>query len=117
MWQLLCLSVIQSAMLALGQLTLKMALQKMPTFEWTFCFCREMLTNWWFLLCGLLFGGGSLLWMYILRHYPLNTAYPLASLSYLFAMLFGVVFLHETVTWSRLAGVLLIMIGCVFIVK
>lgn len=32
MWQLIGLSVIQSAMLSLGQLTLKLALARMPAF-------------------------------------------------------------------------------------
>ncbi len=101
MWQLIGLSVIQSAMLSLGQLTLKLAL-------------GELLTNWWFLASGILFGGASLLWMYILKHYPLSMAYPLASISYVIALVFAAVFLHETVAWNRWLGVALIMTGCFF---
>ena len=117
MWRLILLSVIQSVMLSLGQLTLKWALMKMPSFSWTFSFWRELLTNWWFMACGILFGGASLLWMYILKHFPLNMAYALTSLSYVFALVFSLLFLHETIAWNRWMGVALIMIGCVFVAR
>ncbi len=117
MWQLIGLSAIQSIMLSFGQLTLKLALARMPRFSWTGEFWLDLLTNWWFMLCGILFGGASILWMYILKHFPLNMAYPMASMSYVFALVFAIVFLHETVAWNRWLGVALIMAGCVFVAK
>lgn len=117
MWQLIGLSMIQSIMLSFGQLTLKLALENMPPFSWTTNFWGDLLTNWWFMLCGILFGGASILWMYILKHFPLNMAYPMASMGYVFALIFAVIFLHETVSWNRWLGVALIMIGCVFVAK
>lgn len=117
MWQLIWLSIIQSIMLSFGQLTLKLALERMPSFSWTYGFWVDLLTNWWFMLCGFLFAGSSILWMYILKHYPLNMAYPMASMSYVIALIFAIVFLHETVSWNRWLGVALIMAGCVFVAK
>lgn len=117
MWQLITLSVIQSVMLSFGQLTLKLALVRMPPFSWTSEFWLPILTNWWFMLSGILFGSASILWMYILKHFPLHLAYPLASLSYVFAIVFAVLFLNETVSWNRWVGVALIMTGCVFIAR
>ncbi len=117
MWQLLGLSVVQSLMLSFGQMTLKIALERMPAFGWTKHFWCDLLVNWWFLLSGILFGGASLLWMYILKHYPLSMAYPMASLSYVFALVLAVLFLHETIAWNRWLGVALVMIGCVFVAK
>lgn len=117
MWQLIGLSIIQSVMLSLGQLTLKLALAKMPAFGWTARFWGDLLTNWWFLACGLFFGGASVLWMYILKHFPLSMAYPMASMSYVIALVFAVVFLHESIAWNRWLGVALIMIGCIFVAK
>lgn len=117
MWRLLVLSIIQSIMLSFGQLVLKLALAQMPSFSWTTHFWGSLLTNWWFMLCGLLFGGASVLWMYILKHFPLNMAYPMASMSYVFALIFAIVFLHEIVPWNRWLGVILIMTGCIFIAK
>ncbi|MDE5652328.1 MAG: EamA family transporter [Muribaculaceae bacterium] len=117
MWQLIGLSIIQSIMLSCGQLTLKLALAKMPTFGWTRVFWLDLLTNWWFLASGLLFGGASLLWMYILKHFPLSMAYPMASMGYVFALIFAAIFLHESVEWNRWLGVALIMAGCVFVAR
>ncbi len=104
-------------MLSLGQLTLKLALGRMPAFSWSARFWCDMLTNWWFLASGILFGGASVLWMYILKHYPLNMAYPMASISYVIAIVFAVIFLHESVAWNRWRGVALIMAGCIFVAK
>lgn len=117
MWQLLGLSLLQSVMLSFGQLTLKIALGHMLPFEWTWRFWSHMLTNWWFLLCGLMFGGASLLWMYILKHWPLSMAYPMVSMSYVIAMVMAVVFLHESIAWNRWLGVGLIMLGCMMVAK
>ncbi|WP_304638348.1 EamA family transporter [uncultured Muribaculum sp.] len=117
MWRLIGLSLVQSVMLSLGQLTLKLALGRMPTFSWSARFWCDMLTNWWFLASGILFGGASVLWMYILKHYPLNMAYPMASISYVIAIVFAVIFLHESVAWNRWLGVALIMAGCIFVAK
>lgn len=117
MLRLIGLSIIQSIMLSFGQLTLKLALQRMPPFSWTVRFWGDMLTNWWFLVCGILFAGASILWMYILKHFPLNMAYPMASISYVIAIVFSIVFLHETVAWNRWVGVALIMIGCIFVAR
>jgi undecaprenyl phosphate-alpha-L-ara4N flippase subunit ArnE len=104
-------------MLSFGQLTLKLALEKMPAFAWTAKFWGSLLTNWWFLLCGILFGGASLLWMYILKHFPLSMASPMVSMSYVFALLLSVFVLHEAVAWNRWVGVAFIMIGCIFVAK
>lgn len=114
---LLLLAIIQSAALAVGQLTLKLALQRMPAFSWTAQFWLDLLTNWWFAASGLLFGGASLLWMYILKHWPLSQAYPMASLGYIIALVLAAVWLHEDVSWNRWLGVALIMAGCIFVAK
>lgn len=117
MWQLLGLSLLQSVMLALGQLGLKVALEHMPPISWTLCFVAHLLSNWWFLFCGIMFGGASLLWMYILKHWPLSMAYPMVSMSYVIAMVMAVVFLDESIAWNRWVGVGLIMLGCVLVAK
>ena len=41
----------------------------------------------------------------------------MASMRYVFALIFAIVFLHETVSWNRWLGVALIMVGCVFVAK
>lgn len=110
--RLLILAILQGALLALGQVTLKMALLRSLPFSWTVAFWRSMLTNWHFALCGLFFSVAGLLWVYIVRNFNLSTAYPLVSLSYVFGMIAAIVFFHEEVSIVQWMGVLLIMLGC-----
>jgi undecaprenyl phosphate-alpha-L-ara4N flippase subunit ArnE len=117
MLRLLVLSIIQSFCLASGQFCLKQALQKAGTFSWSWNFFVAQLTNWWFLAVGICMGGATVLWMYILKHYPLSSAYPLTCLSYVFGMLLGFFFLHESIPSTRWIGVFLILLGAYFIIK
>ncbi len=117
MIKLLVLSAIQSLLLSSGQLCLKQAVQKAEDFSWTWSQICEQLTNWWWPLVGLTMGSATILWMYILKHYPLSIAYPLTSLSYVFGMLLGIFILHETIPFSRWIGVFFIMIGSYFMIK
>lgn len=117
MFRLLLLAVSQSVMLAAGQVLLKFALQRMEPFAMTARFWQSVLLNWQFAACGLMFGGASLLWMYIVKHYPLSMAYPMVSLSYVLGMIASIVFFHETVDATKWIGVALIVLGCCLIAK
>lgn len=107
----------QSALLAGGQVFLKFALQKMQPFGWTKDFWISLLLNWQFACCGAFFGVSSVLWMYIVKHYPLSVAYPMISLSYVFGMWSAIVFFHEPVSTLKWVGIGLIMTGCCLIAK
>lgn len=111
------LALIQSFLLTLGQVMLKFALQRMEPFGWNFSFLKSVLANWQFASSGVCFGVASLLWMYIIKHYPLSQAYPMASLSYVFGILSAIVFFNEHVDLTKWIGVLFIMTGCVLIAK
>lgn len=117
MWKILTLALSQSALLAGGQVFLKFALTKMKPFGWTWNFWGSLLLNWQFAACGLFFLAASLLWMYMLKNYPLSVAYPLGSLSYVFGMIAAIVFFHEDVTMLRWLGVCFIIVGCCLIAK
>lgn len=117
MWRVVVLAIIQSALLAVGQVFLKVALQRMEPFGWTRRFWGALLVNWPFAACGLMFGASSVLWMYIVKHYPLSVAYPMISLSYVFGMLAAIVCFHEEVSLVKWVGVALIMAGCCLIAK
>ena len=117
MLRVLLLMIVQSAMLAGAQVFLKIALARMAAFGWTREFWTSVLLNWQFAACGLMFGGASLLWMYIVKHYPLSMAYPMVSLSYVLGMIASIVFFHETVDATKWIGVALIVLGCCLIAK
>lgn len=115
--RLIPLALLQSLILTLGQVFLKVALNKMHSFAWTVDFWRSVFFNWQFALCGVCFASASVLWMYIVKHFPLSMSYPMVSLSYVFGMLASIVIFHETVDWTKWIGVCLIISGCILIAK
>lgn len=111
------LAIIQSLLLAGGQVFLKYALVRMLPFSMTLPFWKSVFLNWQFATCGICFGAGSLLWFYIIKNYPFSMAYPMVSLSYVFGMIAAIVFFHEPVSLTKWIGVLAIMSGCYLIAK
>jgi len=114
--QLLPLSIVQAILLSGGQILVKIALQHMPKPALTGDFILSQLTNWWWLACGLCFGGATILWAYILKHYPFSMAYPLSSMAYIFGMIAAMYIFHEEVSTTAWVGICLIMLGCYLIV-
>ena len=96
---------------------LKFALLRMLPFGWTREFWGSLMKNWQFACCGAFFGASSVLWMYIVKHYPLSVAYPMISLSYVFGLLAALVFFHESVSAVKWIGVGFIILGCCLIGK
>lgn len=117
MWQLIGLSIIQSIMLAFGQYLLKVGLDRLPKFKFSVDYLIQFALDWPLLGSGIICGSATVLYMYILRKYPLNMAYPMASMSYVFALIFALCFLNETISWNRWLGIAFIMIGCIFVAR
>ena len=117
MLKLLILSLSQSALLALGQVFLKIAMSKAVKFQFTWSVIKLYLTNWPFLYCGICMGAASLLWLYILKHFEFSIAYPLISFSYVFGMIASILIFHETVPVTRWIGLGFIVIGTFFLLK
>ncbi|MBO6012424.1 MAG: EamA family transporter [Bacteroidales bacterium] len=110
---LLCL--LQSMLLALGQVFLKMSTHAMEAFGWNWHYFKSVLLNGPLLLFGLSFGSAGLLWLWIIKHYPLSQAYPLNSLSYVFGILGAILLFGEKVSAWGWIGVCLIIGGCVLV--
>ena len=100
-----------------GQVLMKYGLTKAGDFSFTGQYFLRLFTNWQFICCGLCYGAGSILWMYIIKHFPFSMAYPMISMSYVFGMIAAMLIFHEQVSVTRWAGVLLIIIGCFLIAK
>lgn len=115
--RLILLSILQCVLLSCGQVFLKLALQRMGEFTMAWRFFLAQLTNWWFLGCGLCYAAASVLWMYIVKTFPFSMAYPMVSLSYVFGMLAAMFIFHEPIPLGRWVGVLLIMVGCIFVAR
>ena len=117
MWKLFGLVSLQTIFLSGGQVLLKLAMEKMTKFEWTWAYFKSMLTNWWFLACGISFGFATVLWLYILKKFPFSQAYPLTSLSFVFGMIAAWLVFGESIPLSRWFGLILVVLGCFFIMK
>ena len=115
--KLFLLALVQSTLLAGGQVLLKFALARMLPFSMTFAFWKSVFLNWQFAACGLCYGAGSLLWFHIVKNYPFSMAYPLVSLSYVLGMVAAIVFFHEDVHLVKWIGVGMIMFGCFLIAR
>ena len=117
MWRLLILVCIQTAFLSGGQVLLKLAMAQLPKFSWSWSYFRAVLTDWWLLAGGVSFGAATVLWLYILKHFPFSQAYPLTALGYIFGMVAAIVVFGESVPLTRWIGVVLIVAGCMFIMR
>jgi drug/metabolite transporter (DMT)-like permease len=64
-----------------------------------------------------LYGFGACLWLFVLGRAPLSLAYPFVGLGFILTTLAGVLYLHESVSAGRIAGTLLIAVGCVVVAR
>lgn len=71
-----------------------------------------------YILFGIvLYGSAFILWLAAMSTLDISFMYPLLSLAYVVTTVFAVSFLGEVVTFSRWAGIALVVIGCVLIAK
>lgn len=115
--RLFLLVAIQTIFLSGGQVLLKIAMQNLPAFSWSWTYFKALLTNWWFAAMGASFLIATVLWMYILKHFPFSQAYPLTALGYLFGVFAAMMVFGESVPLMRWIGIALILVGCFFVMK
>ncbi|MDR2691364.1 MAG: EamA family transporter [Dysgonamonadaceae bacterium] len=117
MLRVILLAVIQAVFLSAGQVFLKLALNRMDHFGFTWLYFGKLLTNRWLAATGLSMGVAAVLWFYIIKHFDFSVAYPVTGIAYIFGMLAAVFVFHEPVPVTRWIGVLLIMVGVMLIVR
>ena len=115
MWKIIPFSLLQSLLLAAGQLMLKFAMNNMSAYDGLWRFLGKEIQNFWWLGCGLTMGGATVLWLYIIKNFPFSIAYPLSCLSFVFGMLGAMLFLGEQIPLGRWIGIGLILVGAAFI--
>lgn len=57
------------------------------------------------------FGVSSILWLVVISRWELSYAYPLVSLGYVIAIVYGTLLLHEDLTFPKILGSVLILTG------
>jgi multidrug transporter EmrE-like cation transporter len=65
----------------------------------------------------LLYGIGTLVWLFVLAKVPLSVAYPFVGAGFILTALLGVFVLQETMTPTRGLGILLIVAGCTLVAR
>lgn len=117
MLKLIFLSTIQSLFLVASQVFLKFATARMGTFKFTVACFKDLVVNWQLACSGISIAIATVLWMYILKHFDFSMAYPMISISYVFGMFAAMFIFHESVPLTRWIGLLLILVGVMFVVK
>jgi multidrug transporter EmrE-like cation transporter len=64
-----------------------------------------------------LYGVGAMVWLFVLGKAPLSLAYPFVGLGFILTAALGVFVLNEGVSAGRIAGTLLIALGCVLVAR
>ncbi|MDB5712832.1 MAG: hypothetical protein JWO15_229 [Sphingomonadales bacterium] len=64
-----------------------------------------------------LYGVGACLWLFVLGRAPLSLAYPFVGIGFILTTLAGALVLNENVSMTRIAGTLMIAIGCVVVAR
>jgi len=64
-----------------------------------------------------LYGFGALLWLFVLGRAPLSLAYPFVGIGFILTMFAGIFYLNEGVSAARVAGTLMIAVGCVLVAR
>ncbi len=109
--------LLQTAANVLSQATLKIAMQNISNFQWTWpCFSQQILLNGWLWIAIVLIIVANVAWLYILKVFPFSYAFPLTALGFVFSLIVSIFLLHETVIWTQWVGVALIMAGCLCLI-
>jgi len=111
------LLLLQAVLLTATQVFMKLGVKRIGHFEWTKKYFKELLFNWPMLACGFCGIAAMVLWMVILKKNDFSQAYPLTAVSYILALLAGLMIFNESVTLNRWIGVVIIMIGIYFVAK
>ena len=112
MWKIVPYSLLQSMLLAIGQLLFKLALDRAAPYEGLAKFWGCLKHDWWMWHgCGISLICSTLLWAFILRRCPFSIAYPLSCISFLFGIIVGAIFLNEQLTTNKIIGIVVMLIG------
>ena len=102
-----------------GQLFLKMGMNQVKGFDFTHRRDSAVLPTLalspfiWIGFIG--FIGGTVFWLGVISRAPLSLAYPILALSYFVVVVEAWLFLGEQVTWQRLFGVAIIVVGVIVV--
>ncbi len=104
----ICLTVI-------GELLLKAGVDQVGEFSPSVDVVLRTFTEWRVVLGFVLIFSGSLFWLGVISRADFSYAYPLLALSYVISLVPARFILHEDVSWNRVAGALIIVLGVIVV--
>jgi drug/metabolite transporter (DMT)-like permease len=103
--------ILTPALIALGQILFKLASRGAG--EADAAGLIGLARNPYLIAALVIYGFGTILWIYVLKTVPLNAAYPFMALSFCLVPALGYALLGEAMSWRLAAGVALIVAGLV----
>lgn len=101
----------------MGELLLKVAMNDIGEFSFTFEMLWKTFTEWRVILSFALIFGGSLFWLAVISRVDFSFAYPLLAMSYVISLIPARFLLGEELTWNRIIGTIVIVIGVVIVTR
>ncbi|MEO0030343.1 MAG: hypothetical protein RIS94_101 [Pseudomonadota bacterium] len=111
----ICLLIVYAIGIALGQLLFKLASMRAFSGNSSFTDFFALALNPWFVSAVFLYGGLSVLWIWLLKQVPLSSAYPFVALSFVLTLVFSAVLLDERMAARQLIGAGLIVGGILMV--
>jgi drug/metabolite transporter (DMT)-like permease len=99
-----------------GQLLFKTASKTVVFGDGLLVLIRSMF-NIYLVAALLLYGFGTVVWLYVLSRSSLGGAYPFIALSFIIVPVLGHLFLDEQFSTNYVLGLLLVLVGLYFIVR
>ena len=107
------LLVLTPVLIAAGQVLFKLTSQRLAQDDTAPFY--SIAVNPLFLLALTIYGGATLLWIYVLKSVPLSYAYSFMALTFVIVPLFAALWLNESVSLKYAMGAGLIIIGLVIV--
>jgi drug/metabolite transporter (DMT)-like permease len=63
------------------------------------------------------YGFSALLWLDVLSKLEISIAFPLVSITYVITLFVGKFVFGDVITWSRVLGVTIIIVGVIFVAR
>ena len=108
---------VQSLFLISSQIMLKIGVGRLKDEVINFRYFLHLIISPWVFSSIFLMGIAAGIWVLVLRNYDFSQAYPLVSISYIFALIASVFIFGEEVPVIRWIGVLIIILGVFLVVK
>ena len=113
------LGIVAIIFLSVGQTSLKLGLNHLGGFSLAegISSFGKLVTTPWVVIGFVCYGLSSILWIDVLSKLDFSLAFPMVGSVYVFNLLIGRFFFHETFGWDRMFGVGLILLGICCLVR